>query len=71
MKAFKDLNRAEVARYLRKVAARIELGDSDGRVMDTNGNTIGNFDLCAAQGKAHVAVTLATDNADFQEGEGC
>lgn len=36
---------SETARILRKLAKRIEEGDLDGNVMDSNGNTIGSYEL--------------------------
>ena len=33
----------EIARILARVAKRIEFGASDGRIFDSNGNSIGHF----------------------------
>lgn len=35
----------ETARILRKLAKRIEDGDFDGKVMDSNDNSIGTYEL--------------------------
>ena len=35
----------ETARILRKIAKRIEAGDTDGKIMDSNGNSVGTYDL--------------------------
>jgi hypothetical protein len=35
----------EIARILAAVAKRIAHGDTEGRIMDVNGNTIGSFRL--------------------------
>lgn len=51
--AFKDINgdedvyckTAEVIRVLNRIATRIEDGRTDGAVMDTNGNKIGEWSL--------------------------
>lgn len=37
--------RYEVARLLRKISVQIECGDSDGVIMDINGNKVGRWDL--------------------------
>ena len=42
--AFADLE-TEVARILRDAARRIEGGETDGKLRDANGNTVGRFDL--------------------------
>ena len=36
---------SETAKILRKLARRIEEGDFEGKVMDSNGNSIGHYDL--------------------------
>jgi hypothetical protein len=41
--AFEDDYAAEVARILRHVALRLEKGDTDGKLIDFNGNTVGEF----------------------------
>lgn len=42
--AFSDGNLAlELARILRKAAERLEAGETDGRLRDCNGNTVGTF----------------------------
>ena len=43
--AFECKGASETARILRKIAKRIEEGDFDGKVMDSNGNSIGSFEL--------------------------
>jgi len=35
----------ELARILKKTAAKVEAGEREGRVMDINGNTVGDFRL--------------------------
>lgn len=42
--AFEDLE-AEIARILRRVAARVEQGEQSGGVMDANGNRVGDWDV--------------------------
>ena len=41
--AFEDDYAAEVARILHHVARRLEAGDTDGKLLDINGNTVGQF----------------------------
>lgn len=44
--AFADGNlENEIARILRKVAERIERGDTSGSTFDLNGNKVGSFEL--------------------------
>lgn len=44
--AFADGNAAsEVARILRETATKIESGHTDGKLRDSNGNTVGSFAL--------------------------
>ena len=43
--AFTNYSATETARILRKIAKRIEEGTLDGKVLDLNGNSIGNYDL--------------------------
>jgi hypothetical protein len=40
--AFED-GSFEVARILREVAKRLDRGETDGRVQDVNGHTVGDF----------------------------
>lgn len=37
--------RSEIARLLRKISVQIETGDSDGVIMDINGNKVGRWSL--------------------------
>lgn len=37
--------RSEIARLLHKISLQIETGDSDGVIMDINGNNVGRFTL--------------------------
>lgn len=37
--------RSEIARLLRKISVKIETGDSDGVIMDINGNKVGRWTL--------------------------
>lgn len=37
----------EIARILRAVATKVELGEQEGAVLDLNGNRIGRFELTA------------------------
>ena len=37
--------RSEIARLLRKISVKIETGDSDGVIMDINGNKVGHWTL--------------------------
>lgn len=39
--AFEDPS--ELPRLLRKVASLISMGDTEGRILDMNGNTVGSF----------------------------
>lgn len=48
--AFSDSPAREAARILRKVARRLESGETDGRIRDVNGNTVGRFDLTEEEG---------------------
>ena len=41
--AFEDDYAAEVARILHHVARRLEAGDTDGKLLDFNGNAVGEF----------------------------
>ncbi len=41
--AFAEDGSSEVARILRDVASRLDRGETDGRVRDANGNTVGDF----------------------------
>lgn len=43
--AFADDPAIELARILRRVADRIEVGETDGKCMDVNGNAVGAFVL--------------------------
>lgn len=43
--AFDDLPATELARILRDLAKHVEAGDTDRRLMDTNGNTVGRFEI--------------------------
>jgi hypothetical protein len=43
--AFEEGWGTEIAGILRKVAQRVEDGDSAGAVMDSNGNTVGQWEL--------------------------
>jgi len=43
--AFSAYGATETARILRLVAKRIDAGDTDGRIVDLNGNAIGTFEL--------------------------
>lgn len=43
--AFAGNGEQEVAKLLRQLADRIEEGQCDGRIMDSNGNRCGSFDL--------------------------
>jgi cytochrome c-type biogenesis protein CcmH/NrfF len=40
--AFEDPD-IEVSRILREVAGRVEAGQKNGRIMDVNGNSVGEF----------------------------
>lgn len=40
--AFDDTN-VELVRLIREVANKVEKGDTYGKVMDTNGNTVGSW----------------------------
>lgn len=40
-----EVERAEVARILRTLAARIGAGEQEGRAIDCNGNTCGRFSI--------------------------
>ena len=37
--------RSEIARLLRKISVQIETGDSDGVIIDINGNKVGRWNL--------------------------
>lgn len=37
--------RSEIARLLRKISVQIETGDSDGVIIDINGNKVGRWSL--------------------------
>lgn len=43
--AFADDPSDEIARILDNVARRVNDGARDGKIMDVNGNTVGNFTL--------------------------
>jgi hypothetical protein len=43
--AFELRPAAEVCRLLRATAKRIENGVTDGKIMDSNGNSVGRFEL--------------------------
>ncbi len=40
-----DAARQEVARILRSIADRIDAGDDSGTIHDSNGNSVGRYDL--------------------------
>lgn len=43
--AFEDFPGTEAARILREVAKKIENGYTDGRMMDINGNKVGEWEI--------------------------
>lgn len=43
--AFEDNKEAEIARILCKVARQVESGSTSGKVLDINGNTIGEYEI--------------------------
>ncbi len=43
--AFEHGPRQEVGRILREVAQSLKAGDTEGRIRDVNGNTVGSFSL--------------------------
>ncbi len=43
--AFDEAPGKEAARILRKAADRIEQGETDGKLLDANGNTVGRFTI--------------------------
>lgn len=45
--AFEDKDQ-EIARILRNAADRIEAGQSSGKLMDANGNSVGSFSVMEA-----------------------
>jgi len=47
--AFDDDCGAEVARIMRRIAAKLEQGQRDGAAVDANGNRVGSFRLISDQ----------------------
>lgn len=47
--AFEDNEPEETAKLLRDIASKIDRGDTDGPVLDLNGNTIGGWEFDAEQ----------------------
>jgi hypothetical protein len=43
--AFEDNAHGEIARILREIAKKVEIGQTEGACMDFNGNRCGEFDL--------------------------
>lgn len=42
--AFEDYKEGEIARILCEVARKIESGNTSGKVMDANGNSVGEYE---------------------------
>jgi hypothetical protein len=43
--AFADCPATEAARILRRIAKKMEEGEDGGKVMDVNGNSVGNWEV--------------------------
>lgn len=42
--AFEDYKEGEIARILCQIARKIEAGSTEGKVIDLNGNTVGEYE---------------------------
>ena len=62
------LEAREVSRILREVIRQVEAGRSSGRVMDANGNSVGNWEKhITLPGVARFSLDMDMDNAAFTE----